>query len=762
MALKFKEVHLDGIMELKGIIHFPENKVVVLYGANQQGKTNIINAIRYAFLKEVKGLKKPKKEYDEWALPRREELVFNDKGIIKVLFEHNNILYALERKILNGGRREQSELYPFRSPSQKIDIPNFLKNKLKVSLLDALFAPEIVGGFRQLYSGNIDKSIGEFFREITNLRWLVKCFISRFNRLKICAEAEMKNIENSYSDFCKDILELCPIVFNWKEYQKLLPFKADEVMHNLENLEDKVSKVITKLEEEGLLKDIQVMVEKAKERDRINRLIIRQTEISNKLTELKNIDFDLRCLKRWIRSVSQVKDEESRIKTPPKFINKNLQKRVDQVFKDFTDARKHYEQALNLARKEKIKPENVQESIKELLKVASLLKKEIKVGKEIAASITKIGEKVYTIIDAELLVKDSSLAYISKHPIPKGKVSEKKKYLKLLQSKISRLKSIEKHLQDKQTLFEKFVKNDLPSLGKLEACLEKTIEKIKEEIKNWSVDLATLSSSFTGKKIRPRKLKESKDVQNFIKKVDEYVVLAEKRYLQKVNTTLKQLDLPQIKVLKARKMQIVLKQVSKQIENLPQLKGLAKMLQEKKQGWQQKCEEYQDYSEMPPLADDMVNILEKILQKCFDEQKLKEKIASTYMDIIKVMQERNLIRAISEVKPQQIRGIVKYKGKSISHPAGSEKAFFTLAILTALAHYFQTPVLIDEVANNLDSTNLKSFFELIKEFKDKYAVQYVLSVKETKDFDFDSWVRDLRDNLEIYKIEDKQIQLMLF
>jgi recombinational DNA repair ATPase RecF len=762
MALKFKEIHLDGVMELKGIIHFPENKVIVLYGANQQGKTNIINAIRYAFLKEAKGLRKPKKEYDEWMLPTREELVLNDKGIIKVLFEHNNVLYVLERKILSSGRREHSELYRFKTPSQKIDIPNFLKNRLKVSLLDTLFAPEIVGGFRQLYSGNIDKSVGEFFREITNLRWLVRCFISRFNRLKSCAEAEMKNIESSYTDFCKDILKLCPIVSDWKEYQKLLPFKADEVIHNLESLELKVSKIITKLEEEGLLKDIQVMVEKAKERDRINRLIIKQTEISDKLTKLKNTDFDLRCLKKWIRSASQVKDVESRIKTPPKFIDENLQKGVEQVFKDFADARKHYKQALKLARKEKIKPEDVQESIKELSKVASLLKKEIKIGKEIAASITKIGEKVYTVVDVEFLVKDSSLADISKHPIPKGRASEKKKYLKLLQSKINKLKSIEKHLQDKQTLFEKFVKNDLPNLSKLEASLEKSIEKIEEEIKNWSEELATLSSSFTGKKIRSRKLKESGDIQNFIKKVDEHVVLAEKRYLQKVNITLKQLNIPQIKELKARKMRTVLKQISKQIENLPQLKKLATILQEKKQGWQQKCDEYQDYREMPPLADEMVNILEKILQKCFDEQKLKEKIASTYMDIIKVMQERNLIRAISEVKPQQIKGIVKYKGKSISHPAGSEKAFFTLAILTALAHYFQMPVLIDEVANNLDSTNLKSFFELIKEFKDKYAVQYVLSVKETKDFDFDSWVRDLRNDLEIYKVEDKYIQLMLF
>ncbi|MFH8132239.1 MAG: hypothetical protein QW321_01380, partial [Candidatus Aenigmatarchaeota archaeon] len=110
--------------------------------------------------------------------------------------------------------------------------------------------------------------------------------------------------------------------------------------------------------------------------------------------------------------------------------------------------------------------------------------------------------------------------------------------------------------------------------------------------------------------------------------------------------------------------------------------------------------------------------------------------------------------------PHQLKGVVRYKGKLISHPSGSEKAFFSLAILTALAHYFQTPVLIDEVANNLDSKNLKAFFELIKEFKDKYGIQYVLSVKDTRDFDFDTWVKDLRDDICVYGVQDKHVQMM--
>jgi ABC-type lipoprotein export system ATPase subunit len=100
---------------------------------------------------------------------------------------------------------------------------------------------------------------------------------------------------------------------------------------------------------------------------------------------------------------------------------------------------------------------------------------------------------------------------------------------------------------------------------------------------------------------------------------------------------------------------------------------------------------------------------------------------------------------------------VTYKDKPITHPAGAEKAFFSLAILTALAHYFKMPVLIDEVANNLDSKNLQAFFNLVTELKDEKSVQYLLSVKETKDFDMEGWVKDIANELAIYRIEGKNI-----
>ena len=87
------------------------------------------------------------------------------------------------------------------------------------------------------------------------------------------------------------------------------------------------------------------------------------------------------------------------------------------------------------------------------------------------------------------------------------------------------------------------------------------------------------------------------------------------------------------------------------------------------------------------------------------------------LEIMKLMQERRLIQATAEVGPEELKSVVLYKGKAISHPAESEKSFFSLAMRTALAHYFQTPILIDEVANNLDSRNLRAFFELVDEFK---------------------------------------------
>jgi hypothetical protein len=100
---------------------------------------------------------------------------------------------------------------------------------------------------------------------------------------------------------------------------------------------------------------------------------------------------------------------------------------------------------------------------------------------------------------------------------------------------------------------------------------------------------------------------------------------------------------------------------------------------------------------------------------------------------------------------------IKYKTKNITHPAGSEKAFFTLAILTSLGENFGMPILIDEAANNLDQHDLPNFFNLAANFKQLRGIQYLLSIKETRDFDLESWVKKLDNDIVVYEFKEKQI-----
>jgi ABC-type molybdate transport system ATPase subunit len=97
--MRFIWANFDGILELNGEVEFPQDKVLVLYGANLQGKTNLINAIRFTFLREAKRGRKRTK-YDDWALPTRQEVISDGKANIDVVFEHAGEYYRLHREVL--------------------------------------------------------------------------------------------------------------------------------------------------------------------------------------------------------------------------------------------------------------------------------------------------------------------------------------------------------------------------------------------------------------------------------------------------------------------------------------------------------------------------------------------------------------------------------------------------------------------------------------------------------------------------------------
>ena len=147
-----------------------------------------------------------------------------------------------------------------------------------------------------------------------------------------------------------------------------------------------------------------------------------------------------------------------------------------------------------------------------------------------------------------------------------------------------------------------------------------------------------------------------------------------------------------------------------------------------------------------------------ILEKGVDEASIRRCISDTFHEIITRLVEMKLIEARPMLENGKLRAKVIYKEHEITHPAGAEKVFFSLAILTALAYYFDVPVLMDAVANNLDTENLEAFFRLVKELSKKYNIQYILSVKKTRDFDIEGWVKELADDLVIYELDRKRIR----
>lgn len=758
MTLVFEKVNLDRIMELSGEIDFPKDKTLVLYGSNQQGKTNVINAMRYAFLKETKRGKR-RAEYDEWAIPSRKELVFDGAASIEILFEHNKILYTLKRTISDNARREETVLYGSKKNSQKLDANEFLKNRLKVSLLDALFAPEIVGGFKRLYSGDIDHSISELFKDITTIRAITTKFIQRLQNMRTAAIAEIAATERGYQTFCQNLFKVAPELSNIVELVTLQRFENGRIVKKLDALHDKLQTMVKKLEEETLLKDVHEAEAKAKERDKLLLDIGKRDHIRRSFVELKIAKSDHSKMRRWLRLARRVSDINHKVPKPPVIQDNRINVFLVNSFKRVNDSKKEHIEMSRLAARNNVRPELVDEKIKELSAILTILLKKRKLEKVTAAGVTEIANKAYTVLPIAVLAKRPTLAEISNEPIPKGSMNERKQYQLILKTKIDSLKRIKSLRDSSKQGFDSF-RDDVDEASTLAEDLAKAVDRIKSRIQKWSTDLASEASSFLGKKVKAKTLSSPHAADSFGLTLMKFISEREKRYLSRLNSNVKSLGV-RFEELSRAHVRKVGKTIQQQRKELPALNKARELLESNKGEWQRQEEVYSDYSQIPEMTDSAISMLQEVAEKCFDQDKLKQLIASTYNEIIKTMVERKLIKATVEMPTGSLRGAVKYKGKDITHPAGSEKAFFTLAILTALAHYFQTPVLIDEVANNLDSKNLKAFFELIREFKERWSVQYVLSVKETKDFELDGWVKEMSDHLAIYEVNEKAIRPML-
>jgi hypothetical protein len=637
-----------------------------------------------------------------------------------------------------------------------VDSESFFKERLKVSLLDILFAPEISGGFKRLYGREIEDAIGEVFKEVIYARRLAQSFNKRLERLKSGAEAKMASIKSEYDKSIKNLINMCKDVESFSSFEPLKSYEVGKSYYKMEKLEEEIRTRIQTLSEAKMFSVIQDVSNSAKTFDELMEMLGNTEEIKNYLKEMKKARVDKDRLQKFIRAVQSLEAPEDVLVKAPRFYDIQLQSLVDSVLKRLEESRRNMLETKRSARKLGVKPENVNDVLKDVESVIAVLKTRKEIKEEEKAALTKIAGRVHAVIPISVLTRDPIYTKIASEPIPKGSDKERKRHLGELQSRKTTLLEILKKTKKSNRLFNHVKTKDLSTLSDYHDELENRITEFESKIDKWLTDLTSNFSIFMEKKHKKPKIVSQKGLQAFVIRVVKAVELKSKEYLDKLNRILQPLGI-RVEEFSKREISTVLKELEKQKTSIPSYSEAIKLLNSQKEAWRSKDEEYVDYSVMPKLVEESKEVMNSIINNSVDEEKLREAIASTYTDIINRMRERKLIQAIASISKGMMKAEVTYKDKPITHPAGAEKAFFSLAILTALAHYFRMPVLIDEVANNLDSKNLQAFFSLVTELKDEKSVQYLLSVKETKDFDMEGWVKDIADEIAIYRIEGKNI-----
>ncbi|PKP59809.1 MAG: hypothetical protein CVT88_04595 [Candidatus Altiarchaeales archaeon HGW-Altiarchaeales-1] len=756
--MRLINAQFENIMELQGEMAFPDNKIVVIYGSNKSGKSNIIHTIRYAFLSKTIRFGK-KSGYDELQIVTSNEMA-PSKGVGKIVveFEHNNKQYKIKREI----DRYRDACWIERKENcgnTKLEFNDTLNKELKIGLLNALFAPDSAMGFDQLNERNIDAVIRELFKEIGNAKDLSNNFRTRIKKLKEGSSARISSIEREYKLFISKLTdELKNITINLSDLDKYEPSQTSEKIYRVsEDIRIYVDSV-----EKGDLKEFfQDNMIKNNYLNDLKRLLLEEKNIKNRFNSIKDISDDEYLLKQLIDDLIKVENIEI---SPPneikRFCDNNLNKQVENTYQKLKDAQTLYRQAVTLAEKEglDIKLDNPQKFKSEKEKVLCILDKDVNIMEgtlRIKADLVKIDDAIHAIIPLKLIKEDSSFSKINPQPIPEGPEKEKREYVNELNKSISNLGAIYKNKEDSDKLFRKF-RDEMVCLERYRATMQNNKNKEDKEILDWIVSVSKKLLLFSsGKDIKIPKKADFNEVDAFISEVKGTIQSKKLEYKNEINQKLKPLsiiieefDISEINscLMKLKNMEVGI-HVYKNI--------LTDLTKEKRREWEKIDAEYIDLIKVPIVSNRLDKILTTILDNIFDEQEIINGIQEIIVEINDLLITECLVNACIEMnKDSLLVSKIIYKNKEITHPSGAERSFFSLAALTALAVYFRLPVIIDEAANNLDKDNLQLFIHLVRQFMDKYGVQYIISIKETNDFPLDGgWVDEFKDDLQIYKIE---------
>ena len=763
--MKLARVAFEKVMELEGSIDFPPGKAVVIYGENKAGKSNIIHALRYAFLSKVlRG--GARSGYDELKLVKVEEIAPKEGvGKIMVEFEHNGKQFEIRREI-DRYRDNNRILSREASGLRELDFTKTLNKELRAGLLDALFAPDSAMGFNHLTEKNIDAVIRELFKEIGNAKVLTRDFKGRLKKLSEEASARVTGIERDYRSLVAYLKgELKGVAVSLDDFETYEPGRTSG---KISCTADELKRYIDSIGKGELKEWLGEMGKRTRDADAVQKLLEGSHQaIAGSFRRMAEISQDRERLGQLVGRLKEARLGSPLPPEPSRFYDAGLAKAAEGIYLKLKDAQTRYSQALSLAAEENIdlKVDNPAKIKSDREKVLKLLTREVVApdALRVKAFLVKISgpepqanneESVHAIVPLELMDDDPAFTRLSPEPIPDAPEEQKKKYARSLGKKIANLKLI---CEDKDRA-EGFFKNEftplLSDLSGYSDTLTRNGQREKEKISDLAREIGDKLRLFAGEALEMPPLESEGDIPPFLEAVKEVLESKREDYREELSRKVSPVGLPAGE-FNTGEIDSLLKRLAEMEKGLPRYKSVwTELTEEKRVVWQNNDAEYADLKYVPAIAGGIEKTLDAILDNAFDEHEVIQGIKEIIVEINNKLREEDLVGSGIEMGEDSLQlSKIAYKDREITHPSGAERSFFSLAALTALARYFGLPVIIDEAANNLDKNHLRRFIALVREFAADYDVQYILSIKETDDFPLHGWVQGFADDLQVYRVE---------
>ena len=759
--MKLARVTFENVMELEGSIAFPEGKAIVIYGENKAGKSNIIHALRYAFLSKVI---RPRKSpgYDELKLVTGKEIApAEGVGRILIEFEHNGEQFEIRREI-DKYRDSNKILRKETGGLRELDFNKTIAKELKAGLLDALFAPDSAMGFNHLNEKNIDAVIRELFKEIGNAKVLAKDFKQRVERLTEEAQAKVTGIERNYSSFIGELkANLRELPLDLSSFERYQPGKTAE---KISCVAEELKRYIDSIEKGELKEWLNEMRNRAKVAEDVEGLLTGSYQLTaDSFRKMKEISQDEECLSLLLAELGAVKLGSPMPQEPGRFYDSELDNRARILYQKLREAQTHYSNALSMAQEERIdfKIDNPARVRSDKEKVLRLLTMDVAIpdAPRVKVDLVKIGsesgeESVHGLVPLKLMDEDPAFTKLSSEPIPDAPEEHKRQYAEALRKRIEKLRIICEDKDKAESFFNNEFTPGLTDLSRYSTTLMEREKGEREKISNLAKEIYNRLLLFARKEITVPPLEYEGDVEPFTLSVRQILSRKKSDYTVDVNDKVKSLGI-QTEEFNTHEMDRLLYQLAEMEKGIPQYKSTwTDLTRQKRNEWENNDAEYTDLAYVPTVVEGLNRTLDTILLNAFDEQEVIQGIKEIIAEINDKLMAEGLVNSCIEMGEDSLQlSKTTYKDREITHPCGAERSFFSLAALTALAIYFKLPVIIDEAANNLDKNHLRHFISLIREFAASYDVQYILSIKETDDFPLDGWVQEFADDLQIYRVD---------